>query len=63
MEHKLSKITLAVLSATAITMASPVYAQETGATEDGDVEVIAVSGIRSSLSAALFEKRNADSLV
>lgn len=63
MGHKLSKITLAMLSATALNMASSVYAQEAQPETDKDVEVIAVSGIRSSLTNALEEKRSANSLV
>ena len=53
MGHKLSKITLAMLSATALNMASSVHAQEVDETE-----VIQVSGIRASLTNALAEKRS-----
>ncbi|MDG1121260.1 MAG: TonB-dependent receptor [Glaciecola sp.] len=59
MSHKLSKITLAVLSASALNMAAPVLAQDAAA----DVEVIEVSGIRSSLTNALAEKRSSTNLV
>lgn len=61
MKHKLSKITLAVLSATALNMASSAYAEE--ATAEEEVEVIQVTGIRSSLTAALATKREANNLV
>ncbi|MDA7793017.1 TonB-dependent receptor [Glaciecola sp.] len=59
MSHRLSKITLAVLSASALNLAAPVYAQDAAA----DVEVIEVSGIRSSLTNALAEKRSSTNLV
>lgn len=59
MSHRLSKITLAVLSASALNLAAPVYAQDAAA----DVEVIEVSGIRSSLTNALAEKRSSINLV
>lgn len=59
MSHRLSKITLAVLSASALNMAAPVLAQDAAA----DVEVIEVSGIRSSLTNALAEKRSSTNLV
>jgi len=59
---KLSKITLAVLSASAINAAMPVYAQETPATNDDSVEVIGVSGMRGALTSALAEKRDNDNL-
>lgn len=59
MGHKLSKITLAVLSASALNMAAPVYAQDAA---DENLEVIEVSGIRASLTSALNEKRNTDNL-
>lgn len=59
MSHRLSKITLAVLSASALNMATPVLAQDATA----DVEVIEVSGIRSSLTNALAEKRSSTNLV
>lgn len=59
MQHKLSKIAIAMLSATALSMS--VQAQEADATAE-DLEVIEVSGIRSSLISALNEKRNTDNL-
>ena len=52
---KLSKITVAVLSATSIHFAAPVIAQTASAEEA--VEVIKVSGIRGALTSALAEKR------
>mgnify|MGYP003663934292 FL=1 len=63
MAHKLSRITLAVLSATSLNFASSVLAQENQPEADQDVEVISVSGIRSSLTNALAEKRSANNLV
>ncbi|KXI26899.1 TonB-dependent receptor [Paraglaciecola hydrolytica] len=63
MGHKLSKITLALLSASALNMATPLHAQETAAPVVDDTEVIQVSGIRASLSSALLEKRSATNLV
>ncbi len=63
MGHKLSKITLAVLSATSLSFASSALAQEVQPVEEGDVEVIAVSGIRSSLTSALLEKRETNNLI
>ena len=62
MGHKLSKITLAVLSATALNMATPAYAQQAQSAEE-KLEVIEVSGMRSALASALAEKRNAVNLV
>ena len=59
MGHKLSKITLAVLSASALNMAAPVFAQDAA---EENLEVIEVSGIRASLTSALNEKRNTDNL-
>ncbi|MEG3765511.1 TonB-dependent receptor [Alteromonas sp. 14N.309.X.WAT.G.H12] len=63
MGHKLSKLTLAVLSASAINVAMTAQAQEADATAEEDVEVIEVSGIRQSLTSALAEKRSADNLI
>lgn len=63
MGHKLSKITLAILSATALNMAPSLQAQETEGNTEQDVEVIQVSGIRASLTGALAEKRSANSLI
>ena len=62
MKHKLSKVTLAVLSASAMSMTSYAYAAEE-ATAEEEVEVIQVTGIRSSLTSAILEKRDADNLV
>ena len=63
MNHNLSKITLAVISATAMNMSLSVHAQEETKNVKDDLEVIEVSGIRQSLTNALAEKRSADSLV
>ena len=59
MSHKLSRITLAVLSATALNVASSVHAAEA----DESVEVIEVTGIRASLTSALAAKRDTTNLV
>jgi len=61
MKHKLSTITLAVLSATSLNFASSVYAEE--AVKEKEVEVIEVTGIRSALASALAEKRSASNVV
>ena len=58
---KLSKITVAVLSATSIQLALPAVAQTAAAEES--VEVIQVSGIRGALTSALAEKREKNNLV
>ncbi|MBT1450777.1 TonB-dependent receptor [Glaciecola sp. XM2] len=63
MTHKLSKITLALLSATTIGMASNAIAQENAASTEESVEVVEVTGIRASLSSALAEKRSAPNLI
>ena len=64
MGHKLSKITLAVLSVSALNMTTSLHAQETAtAPVVDDTEVIQVSGIRASLSGALLEKRSANNLI
>lgn len=63
MGHKLSKVALGVLSATALNLTTTVYAQESQAAQEQQVEVIAVTGIRSSLTNALAEKRSANNLV
>jgi iron complex outermembrane receptor protein len=63
MVHKLSKITLAILSASALSFASNVHAQEAPAAANKDVEVIEITGIRSALSSALFEKRESSNLI
>lgn len=63
MSHKLSKITLAVLSATTLSLTASVNAQETQQEQNEDVEVIEVSGIRASLASAMNEKRFKNNLV
>ncbi|MGJ8692705.1 MAG: TonB-dependent receptor [Thalassotalea sp.] len=63
MKYNLSKITLGVLSATALNMTASVHAQENQAKTRQAVEVIEVTGIRSSLTSALAEKRNTTNLV
>lgn len=63
MGHKLSKITLAVLSVTSLNFATSVYAQEPQDEAEKDVEIIQVSGIRASLASALNEKRFTNNLV
>ncbi|ARD45178.1 TonB-dependent receptor [Colwellia sp. PAMC 21821] len=65
MRQQLSKITLAVLSATSLTFAASVSAQEaeTEAQAKKSVEVIQVTGMRSSLTSALAEKRDTANLV
>ena len=63
MNHKLSKIALAVVSASAINMVSPVYAQDAQPAADANLEVIEVTGIRSALAGALAEKRSSTNLV
>ena len=62
MGHKLSKITLAMLSASAFSLTAPTSAQEQQKSKE-DVEVIEVSGIRASLASALNEKRYQNNLV
>ena len=63
MEHKLSKITLAILATASLNAASSVSAQESQSQAEQAVEVIEVTGIRSSLTNALAEKRSANNLV
>jgi TonB-dependent receptor len=63
MRHKLSKITLALLSATTLGLSSNALAQEDTANAEEQVEVIEISGIRSALSSALAEKRASTNLV
>ena len=64
MGHKLSKITLAVLSACTLNMATSLHAQEAATAPVADeTEVIQVSGIRASLNSALLEKREATNLI
>ena len=64
---RLSKLTISILSATAIGMASQSAAQDAAPNntddKEKDVEVIEVSGIRESLTSALAEKREANNLV
>ncbi|XOV81413.1 MAG: TonB-dependent receptor [Aestuariibacter sp.] len=63
MRPNLSKITLAILSASALNMVSSVHAQESESEADKNLEVIEVSGIRESLTNALAEKRSANNLI
>lgn len=63
MGHKLSKITLAILSASAMSMTASVNAQDAQTQAADDTEVIEVTGIRASLTNALAEKREANNLV
>lgn len=63
MAHKLSKITLAVLSATTLSLTATISAQESQQELNEDVEVIEVSGIRASLASAMNEKRFKNNLV
>lgn len=63
MAHKLSKITLAVLSATTLSLTATTNAQESQQELNEDVEVIEVSGIRASLASAMNEKRFNNNLV
>jgi len=58
MKHKLSTITLAILSATSLNFAASVHAKEA----EQEVEVIEVTGIRSALASALNEKRSASGI-
>lgn len=69
MGHKLSKITLALFSAGALTLTLPTLAQQQGQEQEKEeltedhLEVIQVSGIRASLTSALNEKRSANNLM
>jgi len=64
MRQKLSKITLAVLSATSLNFAASVHAQEVEAAPvEEEVEVIEVTGMRASLTSALAAKRDTSNLV
>jgi len=64
MKYKLSKISLAVIAASALNMTASVNAAEqTQAEADAAVEVIQVTGIRSSLTSALAEKRDTTNLI
>lgn len=64
MKQKLSKITLAVLSATSLNFATTVNAEEAVTEKQAkkEVEVIQVTGMRSSLTSALAEKRDTTNL-
>ncbi|QDP02129.1 TonB-dependent receptor [Thalassotalea sp. PS06] len=62
MKFKLSPVSIALLSASTMTLSSMAYAQEAEDNSE-DIEVIEVSGIRSSLTSALAEKRSADNLI
>ncbi|GAB5380207.1 MAG: TonB-dependent receptor [Aliiglaciecola sp.] len=61
MGHKLSKIAVAVLSATTLSMAAQAQDAQSGA--DESTEIIEVTGIRSALTNALAEKRSANNLI
>lgn len=63
MVHKLSKITLAILSTSALSFASNVHAQETPTDENQQLEVVEITGIRSALTSALLEKRESSNLI
>lgn len=64
MKHKLSKITLAVLSASALSMSVQAQtAEDVAQKAEDNLEVIQVTGIRSSLTSALAAKREANNLV
>jgi TonB-dependent receptor len=63
MGHKHSKITVAVLSATTLNLASSLHAQEAQTIENENTEIIEVTGIRSALAGALTEKRASNNLV
>lgn len=62
MQHKLSKVSLAVLSAATLNITLPAHAQENPVAEEAP-ETITVVGIRSSLTSALADKRHSDTLV
>ena len=63
MQSKLSKITLAILSATTLSMSLSVQAEESTKEAQSEVEIIEVTGIRSSLTSALAEKRSSENLI
>ncbi|MBA6364023.1 TonB-dependent receptor [Colwellia sp. BRX8-4] len=67
MRQKLSKLTLAILSATSLNFAASVSAQEAEidpqVNNETEIEVIQVTGMRSSLTTALAEKRETANLV
>ena len=63
MGHRLSKITLALLSASALNVATMANAQEAQQGADQETEIIEVSGIRGALTSALTEKRSSDNIV
>ncbi len=58
MNHKLSAIALAVLSATSLSFSALVHAEEAKQKKE-EIEVIEVTGIRTALGSALAEKRSA----
>ncbi|WP_426369601.1 TonB-dependent receptor [Pseudocolwellia sp. HL-MZ7] len=62
MKYRLSKISLAVVAASALNMTASVNAAENAQAEEA-VEVIQVTGIRSSLTNALAEKRDTTNLI
>jgi TonB-dependent receptor len=62
MQHKLSKITLALATASAMSMTMSAFAQEASSQADENLEIIEVTGIRASLTSALNEKRDTDNL-
>ncbi|HCH69854.1 MAG TPA: TonB-dependent receptor [Colwellia sp.] len=63
MNRNLSKITLAVLSATSLNFAASAYAADAKVQAEEEVEVIQVTGLRGSLTSALAEKRDTANLV
>ncbi len=63
MQSKLSKITLAILSASTLNMSLSVQAEESAAETKEEVEIIEVTGIRSSLTSALAQKRESENLI
>ncbi len=63
MKQNLSKIALAILSASSLSMSTAVYAAESDKSAEQEVEVIQVTGMRASLTSALAEKRDTSNLV
>lgn len=65
MKFKLSPLSIALMTATAMSLGSLTYAQEAESDSDNNAEddVIVITGIRGSLSSALNEKRTANNLV
>lgn len=63
MNRNLSKITLAVLSATSLNFAASAYAADAKVQAEEEVEVIQVTGLRGSLTSALAEKRDTANLI